>query len=308
MTKPIDPSSSLAADVQSLAGLKLAAKGAKPSADTLKKVASQFEALFMNMMLKSMREASLGDDVFGSDSGNFYRDMYDQQLSMSLAKSQGMGLSNILVKQLGGGMLNPAVGIEALTHTLKRPESKAFPLNSVRTAMPLPQASDPKAFVQSLWPHAKSAADKLGVAPEALLSIAALETGWGQSVISHADGRLSNNLFGIKADKNWNGAQVSAPTVEYRDGVASTQQAAFRSYESVAQSFDDFVNFVRSSPRYQSALSQGADPLAFLNALQQGGYATDPTYAKKLGAILSGGTLQSALAGLKISDGQPLTT
>jgi flagellar protein FlgJ len=306
--KPIDPSASLAADVQSLAGLKRAAKDTQTSPDTIKKVASQFEALFMHMMLKSMREASLGDDVFGSDTGNFYRDMYDQQLSMTLAKNQGMGLTNILVKQLGGGLLNPAIGVDGLKHSLPRTDSKAFPLNSVRTAKPLPQATDPKAFVQSLWPHAKSAADKLGVAPEALLSIAALETGWGQSVISHADGRLSNNLFGIKADKHWDGAQVSVPTVEYKGGVASREQAAFRSYDSVAQSFDDFVSFVRSSPRYQSALSQGADPQAFLTALQQGGYATDPAYARKLGAILSGGTLQTALAGLKISDAQPITT
>jgi flagellar protein FlgJ len=308
MMKPIDPSASLAADVQSLAGLKRAAKDAQSSPDTIKKVASQFEALFMHMMLKSMREASLGDDVFGSDSGNFYRDMYDQQLSMSLAKSQGMGLGNILVKQLGGGMLNPATGVDGLMHAMLHPDSKAFPPHPARTAMPLPQAKNPAEFVQALWPHAQNAAQKLGVAPEALLSIAALETGWGQSVISHADGRLSNNLFGIKADKNWDGARVSVPTVEYKGGVASRQQAAFRSYESVAQSFDDFVNFVRSSPRYQPALNQGADPQAFLTALQQGGYATDPAYAKKLGAILSGGTLQTALAALKISDGRPLTT
>jgi peptidoglycan hydrolase FlgJ len=306
MTKPIDPSASLAADVQSLASLKLAAKGAQPSPDTLKKVASQFEALFMNMMLKSMREASLGDDVFGSDSGNFYRDMYDQQLSMSLAKNQGMGLTNILVKQLGGEKSSPAPGIDGSAGIALHPDRKAFPLNTLRPAMPLPQATSPTAFVKSLWPQAQNAAEKLGVAPEALLSIAALETGWGQSVISHADGRLSNNLFGIKADKNWGGAQVSVPTVEYQGGLASNQQAAFRSYDSVAQSFDDFVNFVRTNPRYQSALAQGADPQAFVAALQQNGYATDPAYAQKLSAILKGDTLRSALNGLKFPGNRPI--
>ncbi|MCK7583271.1 MAG: rod-binding protein [Chromatiales bacterium] len=84
--KPIDPN---VFDSQALAGLKRAARDGQPSADTLKQVASQFEALFLQMMLKSMREASFGDDLFGSEQTEFYRDMYDQQLSVTLAKAPG---------------------------------------------------------------------------------------------------------------------------------------------------------------------------------------------------------------------------
>jgi len=303
--KPIDPSASLAADVQSLAGLKRAARDAQTSPDTLKKVASQFEALFMHMMLKSMREASFGDDLFGSEQGNFYRDMYDQQLSMTLAKKQGLGLANVLVRQLGGDRLTAAVtgesGKDQLALTLDRLRPLAPAQSQVQRA-----ATDPTAFVQKIWPHAERAAHGLGVAPEAIVAVAALETGWGGAVMQRPDGRSANNLFGIKADANWNGARVSANTREFENGAAVTRRETFRAYDSVTDSVDDFARLLKNNPRYREAVAAGPDAQAFVESLARGGYATDPAYARKLRSILGGDTLRTAFSELKISNGRPI--
>lgn len=277
-TNPIPPDAGFALDPQALAGLKRAARDSKSSPDTLKQVAGQFEALFMQMLLKSMREASFGDDLFGGGQGDFYRDLYDQQLSVMLAKRTGLGLADVLAQQLGGARAKAA--------------SAAAPAESTAGAH---AARDPQAFVHALWPHAERAAKTLGVAPEAIVSVAALETGWGGSPLRHADGRSANNFFGIKADAGWNGARVQAPTREVVDGIVVMRNAAFRAYASPAEGVDDFVRFVRDNPRYRAALGQN-DPQAFVAALAAGGYATDPAYARKAGAILKGDTLRAALA------------
>ena len=159
MIKPINPDVTMAADVQGLAGLKRAARDGQPSAETLKQVASQFEALFMHMMLKSMREASFGDDLFGSEQSNFYRDMYDQQLSMTLAKKQGMGLADVLVRQLGGDLLSKAVSSENAKDngalSLDRLRALAPDKNATDNAANNPGAADPASFVRALWPQAE---------------------------------------------------------------------------------------------------------------------------------------------------------
>lgn len=304
MIKPTNPDVAMAADVQGLAGLKRAAKDAQPSVETLKQVASQFEALFMHMMLKSMREASFGDDLFGSEQSNFYRDMYDQQLSMTLAKKHGLGLADVLVRQLGGDRLMAAVtgegGKDDVALTLDRLHALA------PTEAQDKRAADPTAFVHRLWPHAERAANNLGVAPEAIVAVAALETGWGGAVMQHPDGGSANNLFGIKADASWSGARVIASTREFVNGAPVTRRETFRAYDSIADSVDDFTRFLKNSPRYREALAAGGDTQAFVESLARGGYATDPVYARKLQSILGGDTLRSALAGLKISNDRPI--
>ena len=322
MMKPIDPSASLAADVQSLAGLKRAAKEAQSSPETLKQVASQFEALFMHMMLKSMREASFGDDVFGSEQGNFYRDMYDQQLSMTLAKKHGLGLADVLVRQLGGDRLMAAVTGESGKDSVALTLDRSFPtratssipglVDRLRALAPAEDqdkraAADPTAFVHKLWPHAERAASKLGVAPEAIVAVAALETGWGGAVMQRPDGRSANNLFGIKADANWGGARVTTSTREFENGTPVTRRETFRAYDSVADSVEDFTRFLKDNPRYREAIAAGSDAQAFVESLARGGYATDPVYARKLQSILGGDTLRTALNELKISNGRPIT-
>lgn len=299
---PIDPNATNAIDPQALAGLKRAARDAKPSADTLRQVASQFEALFMQMMLKSMRDASPGEDLFGSEQGNFYRDLYDQQLSLQLAKQQGTGLTDMLVRQLGG---KPDAGKSSSTsQALNTDRLHAMQSTSKPSGNSTP--SDPAGFLQSLWPHAERAAQTLGIAPAAIASVAALETGWGGSIPRLPDGSSSYNLFGIKADAGWSGARVTVPTLEYANGVGQVQSASFRAYGSLAESVSDFASFLQSNPRYRAALAAGGDAGTFVQALARSGYATDPAYAGKLAGVLNGSAMRVALAGLKNSGTPPI--
>jgi flagellar protein FlgJ len=227
-----------------------------------------------------MRAADLGgDELFGSEQGNFYRDLYDQQLSQLLAKQQGLGLADVLVRQLGGERLQAA----------------RAPANAPSTVERAPAATDPASFTRSLWPHAERAGRELGVAPEAIVAVAALETGWGSALLRRADGASAHNLFGIKADARWDGERVTAVTREVVDGRARSERATFRAYDSVAAGVDDYVQFLKANPRYREALAAGGDAPAFVRALGASGYATDPAYGRKLEAILDGAPLRTAV-------------
>ena len=157
--------------------------------------------------------------------------------------------------------------------------------------------SSPEAFVRSLWPHAQKTAAELGVPAKALIAQAALETGWGRRLVGAGRSLNSNNLFGIKAGAHWIGQKVSAATHEFVDGVRVAQRAAFRAYGSAAESFADYAHLL-GNPRYAAARGTGDDSHRFAQALQQAGYATDPSYAAKISAIANGPTLQRALASL----------
>ena len=85
-------------DFQSLAKLKLEAHEQTPEA--IQQVAKQFESVFLNMMLKSMRQASLSEGLLDSQQSEFYRDMYDQQIALNMAGKPGFGLADFIVKQL----------------------------------------------------------------------------------------------------------------------------------------------------------------------------------------------------------------
>jgi flagellar protein FlgJ len=137
-------------------------------------------------------------------------------------------------------------------------------------------------FIAAVRPHAERAAAELGVDPDLLIAQAALESGWGRSAMRRADGGSANNLFGIKAGSRWGGERVEASTREFQDGQPRAERAAFRAYASVADSFADYVDLLRSSPRYRDALAQAHDPEAFMQGLQSAGYATDPAYAQKV--------------------------
>ncbi|MFN7551789.1 MAG: flagellar assembly peptidoglycan hydrolase FlgJ, partial [Pseudomonadota bacterium] len=176
------------------------------------------------------------------------------------------------------------------------PPKPAVPAN-----LSSPRAGTPEAFVAEVWPHAKAAAAELGVDPRMLVAQAALETGWGRSVMRGPDGKPSHNLFGIKATGGWQGAAVTQGTVEFRGGVMQRERAAFRAYGSVAESFADYVKLVRDNPRYREAVVAGSDGARFAEALERAGYATDPQYAEKLKAIAGGPTLRRALAQLPLA-------
>ena len=262
------------ADFQGLASLKNDAKAQAPTA--LKEAARQFESLFTQMLLKSMREAnkSFGEDsLFGSDQGDMYQDMFDDQIAMQMSKGKGLGLADMLVRQLQGG--------------LQATEKTSAPATSAPAANTQALTTSKEDFLRQLGPHAEKAARELGVDPSALLAQAALETGWGRSVPSNAQGDSSFNLFGIKAGSEWSGATVNVPTLEFEEGIPVRKVERFRAYDSPADSFRDYAALIRDSSRYASARGAGDNIEAFASALQQGGYATDPHYAQKIAAVAS---------------------
>jgi len=279
-------------EMNDLASLRLEAQRSPDSA--MVKVAQQFEGLFINMMLKSMRQASFGDPLFDSDQSGLYRDMFDNQIALDMSAGRGLGLAQTLMVQLGRysnqATDQPVNEQAAAPQSLKFVARKASQIrpeaNTLRTTGENPASSftfsEPPDFVRKLWPLAQKAAQQLGVAPPVLLAQAALETNWGRAVIRHADGNSSHNLFNIKADGRWPGDAVTKSTLEYRDGIGKHEKARFRAYDSYQDSFNDYVKFVKSNPRYQSALQQAGDAKKYLHQLQKAGYATDPLYANKI--------------------------
>jgi flagellar protein FlgJ len=289
-------------DFSGLAALRARAREDKDAA--LDQVSRQFESLFLQMMLKSMRDASFGGGLMDSKQSDFYREMYDKQIAMDIAEQPGIGLADVIKRQLGGGVAAPAKGME-LQDYVGTPIA-ARPPQSVETRhMDGPSTASvgeasfaldgsPVTFLGRLWPMAQRAAARLDLPPEALLAQAALETGWGRHVMRHASGESSHNLFGIKADSHWDGDRVQVSTLEYRDGVALKTRARFRAYGSYEESFSDYVDFVQRNPRYREALSNTRNPAAYFQSLQAAGYATDPNYAEKIKRILDSEPMQRA--------------
>jgi flagellar protein FlgJ len=280
------------ADPASLAGLKNEA--AQKSPEALREAARQFESLFTTMMLKSMRDASPKDSLFGSDQQDFYQDMFDQQLAVQLSKGKGLGLSDMLVRQLmqGGGSEQDALaGLQGALTGSSAPAGTA-------ASWPPRSRED---FVRAVMPAAQQAAAQLGVDPELVVAHAALETGWGRSLPTDAAGHSSFNLFGIKADARWAGEVATSRTREFAGGSMQQVSASFRAYGSPDESIRDYVDFLKSNPRYAGALNTGNDAAAFARGLQRGGYATDPDYVAKLTAVA--GQLKSpAIRPISLSD------
>jgi flagellar protein FlgJ len=307
-----DLSTRFALDVASVESLKREARSDPDKA--LRSAAAQFEALLMQMMLKSMREASdVGGNVDSSDT-KLYKSMLDQQLSIAMAK-RGVGLADIMVRQLSRAGASASADDAALPGSLPSiidpagavtaPARAPTPANAVAlppvdsTVAPnttgLPEQA--RAFVQRHWPHALEASRTLGVAPHFILGQAALESGWGRSEIRNADGTTSHNLFGIKAGRGWQGATSDVVTTEYVNGVPVKMVDKFRAYGSYAEAFRDYANLIAVNPRYTAVMNERNDPMQFARALQQAGYATDPNYADKLTRVITGTVMRTGLGG-----------
>jgi flagellar protein FlgJ len=279
--------------------------------DARRAVAKQFEALFLGMMMREMRQASsvIDGGLIDKDRIELQQGLFDEQIALSLAQGRGIGLADALVRQLGGpaslnlaGNVGESLGIRSFAG---RGTSEALAARTVEdgtdvpaeVVSPSPQAANearaftpgaPAEFVAALWPHAAEAAQRLGTLPGVLVAQAALETGWGRSVPRNQYGESSLNLFGIKADRNWQGPRAVVTTLEFVDGVPEQRREPFRMYKSVAEAFDDYVALLESRPRYAEAL-RARTPAAYAEALQRGGYATDPDYARKILDILARG-------------------
>ncbi len=408
-------------------------------AEALKEVARQFESMFVKMMLKSMRDANAEfekDSLFNSYESQFYRQMFDDQLALSMSQGKGIGLADSIYRQLSQqfGIQDDSASKpdewlpirESFTRQAVPPTQNPFSANTTlnadaqpNTAMqnsldtdtqaitldltsnqtadsnvavaalfsqkqkgtaqgahkPLLSASElsfghhpsavtaeekqalmanqspvtservksqlednkprilrqskpnmklvptqqssesastsgnvkktsafetPQEFIETLWPIAQKIGRKMGVEPKAIVAQAALETGWGKYIIHGANGQNSFNLFGIKADHRWDGEQVRVSTLEYRNGIAKREVAPFRSYDSYEASIRDYSQFILKSDRYQQAVEKGESIKHYSEGLQQGGYATDPHYAKKIQRIAGSELLNDAIAALEL--------
>lgn len=287
--KPDLSSASIYNSFEGLSQLKLAAKQDSPEA--LQKVAEQFEAMFLQMLMKQMRDANIGEGLFDSDKTRFYQDMMDQQLSLSMAEKRGMGIAESIVRQLQQMVKNEDVEKSETFELNALPPRRAFPQMSRDSVVKSQSFSSPEEYINAMRPYAEKAAQELGVPTGVLLAQSALETGWGQKIMHTTDGRNSHNLFGIKASSRWSGDSVRVGSLEYREGVAKKEYSDFRVYGSYEESFRDYVDFIKSNDRYQSALKQAGNGIDYINALQEAGYATDPNYADKVSDIMQRETI-----------------
>jgi flagellar protein FlgJ len=304
MLAGVNLANQFAADVQSVSALRMKAGSGDPA--TLKAVASQFEAMLVQTMLKTASNSSLAGegDPFGNNSEmKLYRDLMNQQWAQSIVSGRGFGLADMLVKRLSQDMGSAAAAGPGLP-----PEAAAKPLtpdmNALRATIPpapgrssghatgaagnvgqerqsaAPTGDHRQRFVQAMLPHAQAAEEATGIPARFMLAQAALESGWGQREIKTADGSASHNLFGIKAGGRWEGQAVSAMTTEYRQGLATKVSAKFRAYSDYAEAFVDYANLLKR--RYRDAVQAGGDAQAFVRGVVAGGYASDPAYGFKL--------------------------
>jgi flagellar protein FlgJ len=284
MIRNSNAANNLALDANNLTDLRVAAK--KNSPEALKATAKQFEALFVNMMMKSMRDATPQDGPMDSDQSKLFTSMLDQQMSEKIA-NRGIGLADVLVRQMTnnpngrGGQKIAEKSIEPVT-TSRSPTS----INA-SGAGAKSQAPHVKAFQEAMSSHAEEASRATGIPAKFMLGQAALESGWGKHEIKAADGSTSHNLFGIKATSGWTGKVVEAPTTEYINGVPQTVKQKFRAYDSYADAFHDYAHMLAKNPRYGNVISGSHDAASFAQGLQKAGYATDPHYATKLSNIIN---------------------
>ena len=255
------------------------------SPQAINAVAQQVEALFLQMMLKSMRDATSAQETDSNGMG-MYQDMFDKQVALSISKHADLGIGRLLKRQLQDRAAPDAA------KTGLRGAAPLLPSAPPTAAI----AHSPAEFVKRIMPSIQRAASALGVDPRGLLAQAALETGWGQRMPRNADGSSSHNLFGIKAGAEWTGARATADSMEVVNGVATPRRASFRAYGSVEESVNDFAKLLENSPRYRDVIAAGGNAKGYAETMGKSGYATDPDYANKLNQILSSDTLQSAVS------------
>ncbi|XKE45460.1 flagellar assembly peptidoglycan hydrolase FlgJ [Halomonas organivorans] len=314
---PDGMSGRLAWDLQGLERIKRSAPG-----EGLQGAAQQFEALFVQMMMKSMRDAVPSSGLLDSRQTDFYQELLDKQWSQAVA-DRGIGLAERLVAQLDGasGAGRPRGGqdIEALIAGIPRgtprpltgalrpeegasdraesPTASSFldrldatvsggssPTRQAEADTP-PRPDHVREFVERLAAPARAASRASGVPAELILAQAALETGWGRHEIATSEGGNSHNLFGIKAGGSWQGETTEILTHEVIDGRRQPVRDRFRVYGSFEEAFTDYARLIGENPRYAGVVgAAGPDQAAW--ALQRGGYATDPAYADKLIAVM----------------------
>jgi flagellar protein FlgJ len=314
---PSNPTESLAVDANGLNSLREAARQNGNSPEAIKGAAKQFEALFLNMVMKSMRDATPQNGPFDNEQTKMFTSMLDQQMSQNLAK-RGIGLADVLTRQLSASLpkkLPDAQDLDLQQQQVDDGLPMSIPLvkdmseadrakfiqsfasqqaaegtdQDGRNKQQRRSSGKPahvEAFQNRLQADAETASRMTGIPAKFMLAQAALETGWGKKEIVARDGRSAHNLFGIKATGNWTGKVVEATTIEYINGKPQKRIEKFRAYDSYADAFKDYANLLRSNPRYEKVLASAQDAHGFAYGLQRAGYATDPHYAEKLSRII----------------------
>lgn len=323
--KPLEAPNNLYHDLNSLNSLRQQSKTSQR--ETLRAAVKEFEAYFLNLMLKNMRQTNkvfAEDNPLSSNDVEFYNEMHDQQLALELSRSSKFGIGDLLFRQLSQHL--PKDGGEKETPIIKLGDGQSINTNQINSP-PNPylleklkvqqvnvksdvvdksqsallqtqknelsknvngntlQFESKQDFIEALKPYAIDASRILGVNPGVLIAQAALETGWGKFLPKDSQGNPSMNLFGIKADSRWEGDTVSTTTLEFIEGIPEKLTQAFRAYDSLKDSFEDYIDFIQSNPRYQSALDKTDNPKEYLEEIQNSGYATDPNYADKIHSI-----------------------
>jgi len=291
-----DAASAFALDVHGLDALRLQARQNPQQA--MKAAAQQFEALFLQTLLKSMRDAMPQNGPMDSDQTRMYTSMLDQQMAQTLA-TRGIGLADVMLRQLTRDQA-AAVGAAAAPQATG---ASATPAGAGGAPASPPAgggaaganaANASQSFLLRMKQDAIQASSATGIPARFLLGHAALESGWGRHEIRAADGSPSFNLFGIKAGRNWKGATVDAMTTEYVHGTPRKVRQTFRAYGSYAEAFQDYAGLIKGSPRYAAVLKQ-SDSAGFARSLQRAGYATDPLYAAKLTRILNSPAMRETM-------------
>ncbi|MFY4261329.1 flagellar assembly peptidoglycan hydrolase FlgJ [Achromobacter xylosoxidans] len=286
---------------------------ANPGTEQQKQVAKQFEALFLQMMLKRMREATPKEGLFDSQQTQMLQSMADEQLALHLA-TPGIGLSQSILAQMQEGKpgdlpaeavqrLGPGTDLDFQTGGSRQVSALMDVMRNNRASDRALAAAEGAPehvinFVSKMSRAATLASQQSGVPARLIMGQAALESGWGQREIKHEDGRTSYNLFGIKAGASWKGKVVNVLTTEYEDGVAKKVTQPFRAYSSYEESFADYARLIGNSPRYE-AVTQARNEIEAARRIQSAGYATDPQYAQKLIGVMS--QLRGAAAKVDIS-------
>ncbi|MBV8656695.1 MAG: flagellar assembly peptidoglycan hydrolase FlgJ [Burkholderiales bacterium] len=278
---------SLAIDAQAVG--KLRGQLAKDPKAAATQVAKQFEKMFLDMVMKSMRDASPKFDELDSNTVGTFRSMYDEQLSQTLTSGKGLGLADVIAAQIAR-QNDPS----SLSRPLNKPQTYDFSGKAAAAPQAANEAAggseQAAAFVASVGNAATSAAQQLGVSPHLVLAHAALESGWGRKPITDSKGRNSHNLFGVKAGSDWTGDTADVVTTEFVGGVAQKRVETFRAYGSYAEAFADYAKLI--GKRFSGATQTGSDAQVFAGRLQQGGYATDPEYAAKLTKVADSAALR----------------
>jgi flagellar protein FlgJ len=291
----------LATSSTALDGLR--ATAARDPKAAIRETAKQFETLFMNELMKSMRATTQGSGWLENNGTEMATGMLDTQYATQLSGQRG-GLADMIAKQLErqlgiaatGTPAAPGAGQGGLPGLPAKADASARQTSAAPAAQPrAPQQADARQFVRTHADAARTASAETGIPAAFILAQAAHESGWGRKEISHADGSTTHNVFGIKATPGWQGATAEVTTTEYVNGQPRKVTEKFRAYASYDEAFGDWARMLKQSPRYAQVVAQAAagagseqaDARNFAQGLQRAGYATDPQYAEKLGRVIN---------------------